>query len=71
VIVTDKAAVAQRFDAQQASVGRGADLPQRGQIAERMTHLEVIGVVDRGFGAKGLSFIVELLVLLERGACRR
>jgi len=35
---------------------------QRGQIAERTTDLEVVGVVDRDFCAKGMSFIAVLLV---------
>jgi hypothetical protein len=63
VIVTDQAVVAKIFDAQEASVGGKADLPQGGQIAERTTNLEVIGVVDGGFGAKGLPFFVVLLDL--------
>jgi hypothetical protein len=45
--------VAQVFEAQEASVGGKADLPQGGQIAERTTNLEVVGVVD--LGAKALS----------------
>ena len=42
VVVTDQAVVAQLFDAQEASVGGKADLPQGGQIVERATDLEVV-----------------------------
>src|SRR3990172_10943333 len=63
VIVADQAVVAQIFDAQEAPVGGKADLPQGGQIAERTTDLEVIRVVDGGFGPKGLPFFVVLLDL--------
>ena len=61
VIVTDQAIVAQIFDAQEASVGGKADLPQGGEIAKSTTDLEVVGVVDGRFGAKGLTFFVVLL----------
>ena len=60
-VVADQAVVAQMFDAQQASVGGKADLPQGGQIAQSPTDLEVVGVVDRGFGAERLTFFVVLL----------
>ena len=62
-VFPDQTVVAQRFDAQEASVGSEADLPQRGQIAERTTDGEVVGIVDGGFGAKGLAFLVVLLDL--------
>ena len=62
-VFTDQAVVAQRFDAQEAPVGGKADLPQRGQIAERTTDTEIVGVIDGGFGAKGLTFFVVLLDL--------
>jgi hypothetical protein len=39
------------LDAQQAPVGGGADLPQRGQIGQPFADPEVAGVVDGGFGA--------------------
>ena len=61
VVVADQAVVAQVFDAQEASVGGKADLPQRGQIAQSPTDLEVVGVVDGGFGAERLAFFVVLL----------
>jgi len=61
-LVTDPAVVAQGFDAPDASVGCKADLPQRGQIAERTTDREVVGVVDGGFGAERLAFFVVLLL---------
>ena len=47
VVFADQAVVAQVFDAQEASVGGKADLPQRGQIAKSPTDLEVVRVVDR------------------------
>ena len=62
-VFADQAVVAQRFDAQQPSVGFKADLPQGGQIAERTADREVVGVVDRRFGAQGLTFFVVLLDL--------
>ena len=52
MVVADQAVVAQIFDAQEASVGGKADLPQRGQIAQSPTDLEVVGVVDGRFGAR-------------------
>ncbi len=61
VVVADQAVVAQIFDAQQASVGGKADLPQRGQIAKSPTDLEVIGVVDGSFRPERLAFFVVLL----------
>src|SRR6266540_364460 len=73
VVVADEAVVAQIFDAQQASVGGKADLPQRGQIAKSPTDLEVIGIVDGGFRPERLAFFVVLLdarflvVDVERG----
>ena len=42
--------VAESLDAQQASVGGEADLPQRGQIGQPFADPEVAGVVDGGFG---------------------
>ena len=73
VVVADQAVVAQIFDAQQASVGGKADLPQGGEIVKSPTDLEVVGVVDRGFGPERLVFFVVLLdagffvVDVERG----
>ena len=73
VVVADQAVVAQVFDAQEASVGGKADLPQRGEIAKSPTDLEVVGVVDGGFGPERLAFFVVLLdagllvVDVERG----
>src|SRR5437667_6016779 len=64
VVVADQAVVAQIFNAQEASVGGKADLPQGGEIAQSPTDLEVIRVVDGRFRAKRLAFFV---VLLEAG----
>ena len=58
VVVADQAVVAQIFDAQQASVGGKADLLQGREIAKSPTDFEVVGVVDRGFGAKSLILFV-------------
>ena len=72
-VLADQAIVAQLFDAQEASVGGKADLPQGGQIAERATDLEIVRVVDGGFGPERLAFFVVLLDLgllvlhVERG----
>ena len=43
--------MAECLDAQQASVGVGADLAQGGQIGQPFADPEVGGVVDGGFGA--------------------
>lgn len=48
--------VAESLDAQQATVGGVADLPQCGQIGQSFPDPEIAGVVDGGFGAQGLSF---------------
>jgi hypothetical protein len=40
--------VAESLDAEQAPVGREADLPQGGQIGQPFPDPEVAGVVDRG-----------------------
>jgi hypothetical protein len=42
--------VAESLDAQQASGGGEADLPQRGQVGQPLPDPEVAGVVDRGLG---------------------
>ena len=42
--------VVESLDAQQAPVGFEADLPQRGQIHQTFTDVEVAGVVDGGLG---------------------
>src|SRR2546422_3472194 len=73
VVVADQAVVAQIFNAQEASVGGKADLPQGGEIAQSPTDLEVIRVVDGRFRAERLAFFVVLLdagllvVDVERG----
>jgi hypothetical protein len=61
VVVADQRVVPQIFSAQEAPVGGKADLPQRGQIVKSPTDLAVIGVVDRGFSAKGLPFFVVVI----------
>src|SRR5438552_15614750 len=61
VVVADQAVVAQIFDAQEASVGGKANLPQGGEIAESPTDLEVVGIVDGGFRPERLAFFVVLL----------
>jgi len=63
VIVADPAVVAQIFDAQEAPVGGKADLPQRGQMRESPTNVQVVRIVDRRFGPEGLPFFVVLLDL--------
>jgi hypothetical protein len=56
--------VAESLDAQEASVGGEADLPQGGQVGQPFPDPEVAGVVDRGLGAQRSSLFV---VLLDRG----
>ena len=53
--------VADALDAEQASVGGEADLPQSGQVGQPFGQPEVAGVVDRGFGAQCPAFLVILL----------
>ena len=62
-VFADQAVVVERFDAQEAPVGSKADRPQGGQIAKRTTDVEVVGIVDGGFRAKGSAFFVVLLDL--------
>jgi hypothetical protein len=54
----------QSLDAQQASVGGEADLPQSGQVGQSFPDSEVAGVVDGGVGAQCSSVFV---ILLDRG----
>lgn len=42
--------VAESLDAQQASVGGEADLPQGGQVSQPFPDPVVTGVIDRGLG---------------------
>ena len=44
--------VVESLDAQEATVGWEADLPQGGQIHKTFPDLEVHAVVDGGFGSK-------------------
>jgi hypothetical protein len=55
--------VAESLDAQQASVGRKADLPQRGQVGQPFPDPEVARVVDGGLGAQRAALLVILLDL--------
>ena len=48
--------VADTLDAQQASVGGKADLPQGGQVGQPFGQPEVAGVVDRGLGPQRPAF---------------
>jgi len=57
--------MAEPLSGEQAPVGRKADLPQCGQVAQPFADREVPGVVDRGFGSDRSS---ELVVLLDLGA---
>jgi hypothetical protein len=47
--------VAESLDAQQASVGGEADLPQRGQVGQPFPDPKVRAVVDRSLGAQRSS----------------
>ncbi|MCA1704871.1 MAG: hypothetical protein LC808_17040 [Actinobacteria bacterium] len=53
--------VAESLDAEQAPVGRDADLPQGGQISQPFPDTEVAGVVDGRLGAQRLPVLVVLL----------
>jgi hypothetical protein len=53
--------VAESLDAQQASVGREADLPQGGQVGQPFADDEVVRVVDGGLGPERFPFLVVLL----------
>jgi hypothetical protein len=69
VVVADEAVVAQGFDAQEASVG-GKPIPQRGQIAQSPTDLEVV-VLLMVAGAECLTFFYcltrDFVVDVKRG----
>jgi hypothetical protein len=55
--------VADGLDAEEASVGLEADLPQGGQVVQPFADAEVAGVVDGRLGAERSSFLVVLLDL--------
>ncbi len=48
-----------------ASVGRKADAPQRGQVMQQTSDLEVVAVVDCGFRAQARTAPARLMILLE------
>jgi hypothetical protein len=51
------------LDLEQSAVGGKADGPQGGQVGEAPPDAEVMGVVDRGLGAQGPTFLEVLLDL--------
>ena len=55
--------VADALDAEQAPVGREADLPQGGKVGQPFGQPEIPGVVDGGLGPQRLAFLVILLDL--------
>ena len=58
---SDGAVVADLLDAQQASVGGEADLPEIIEVLQPSADIEVVGVVDHRLGAQGATFLVVLL----------
>jgi len=59
--------VADGFHFQDPPVGREADRAQLGQVVEEPPHLEVIGVVDGGFGPQRRTPFPALVILFEVG----
>jgi len=57
----DGAVVAESLDVRRTSACVKADLPQRGEVGQATIERELQGVVDRGFGTEGASFLVVLL----------
>jgi len=49
--------VVESLDAQQASIGGEADLPQLGQVSQPLADPEVPGVVDGGLGTQRSPFL--------------
>ena len=62
-VFPERAVMADSLDAQEASVGGEADLPQCRQVRQPFADVEVAGVVDDSFGAKRPPFLVILLDL--------
>ena len=53
------------LDFQYPVIGRKADAAQLREILDQPTHIKIVGVVDRGFGAQGGTFGATLMILLE------
>jgi hypothetical protein len=60
-IFAERAVVAESLNVEQTSVGVKADLPQCGQMVQLAADGEIVGVIDRGFGAERSAFLVVLL----------
>jgi hypothetical protein len=63
--MADRAVVARCLDVEETPVGGEADLPERREVEEPSADAEVLGVVDRGLGAKSATLLV---ILLDRAA---
>jgi len=61
----DAVVVADGFDFQHPPVGREADLAQQRQVLYQAPYVEVITVVDGGFGPQGRTFLPGLVILFE------
>jgi hypothetical protein len=57
----DEAVVTDALDVEQTSVGRKADLAQIFEIFDASADGEVACIVDGGFGAEGLVFLVDIV----------
>lgn len=57
--------MAELFDFQDPVVGRKTDATQLRQVFDQPSHVEIVGVVDRGFGPQRGPFGATLVVLFE------
>ncbi len=64
-LCADAAIVTGFLHLEHASVGRKADAPQRGQVMQQTSDLEVVAVVDCGFRAQARTAPARLMILLE------
>ncbi len=61
--LSDVAVAARSLDVEETPIGFEADLLECREIMEPFADTEVVGVVDGGLGAEGLSLLVVLLDL--------
>ena len=60
-VLAEDAVVAHALHLDEPAIGGKADLAQLGEVGQVLADPEVIGVIDRGFGAQGPIFLVILL----------
>jgi hypothetical protein len=65
VCAPTRTVVAGFLDLEHAAVGREADLAQLGQIAQKSSHAEVVGIVNGGFGTQARTAPARFVILLE------